>query len=331
MKKILLLLAMTFCLLPLPAQKAELSKSDIKEFNERMEDVDTSIKDRIFIYPSDFWTYVRSHNKPLLKYEKKDSRLRRKVRDELSGYRLECDIMDKQLVKTALQGSDVDSLTCYLSVMLSGTEALSDSIHIIPSDAFDVFINDSGNIYITEGVCRLLAPDELMFVVAHEYTHYLLKHIEVEMYRQKKEAFRDKMISGVVGGLAVAGVVYGVASDSDVEPAIMVGVDIGIAGIGQVLAKRNALLPGFSYSSAQEAESDFVAYQFMKNYSEVGAIESALEKLYANTAQTPRGVDSPCCSHQALLGRIKFVRYLESNELPSMEDVRNDSDEVYGR
>ena len=110
-------------------------------------------------------------------------------------------------------------------------------------EGINAFVGDRYNLGVLGGLVRISGnDDELAFVLAHEYSHALMGHVQKTM--------RNQMIGQLVGGLAGLGV------------AAAAGSDLGSASTGQAIdggMNIGGTIGALRFSKGMELEADHVA------------------------------------------------------------------------
>ena len=110
-------------------------------------------------------------------------------------------------------------------------------------EGINAFVDGSLNLSVLGGMVREVGnDDELAFVLAHEYSHSLMGHIQKTM--------RNQMLGQLAGGLAGLGV------------AAAAGVDLSSASAGQVIdggVNIGGTLGSLRFSKGMELEADHLA------------------------------------------------------------------------
>ena len=106
-------------------------------------------------------------------------------------------------------------------------------------EGINAFVGDRYNLGVLGGLVRISGnDDELAFVLAHEYSHALMGHVQKMM--------RNQMIGQLVGGLAGLGV------------AAAAGADLGSASTGQAI-DGGMNIGALRFSKGMELEADHLA------------------------------------------------------------------------
>lgn len=99
MKKNLLFILVIFLSYSLQAQDVRFSKKETEFYTHLICDISLNAYVKNFSLPFDYWQFVKNENAGLKKYEKSKSRLKSKVLDELSNYKLQSNIIDNTTVQ----------------------------------------------------------------------------------------------------------------------------------------------------------------------------------------------------------------------------------------
>lgn len=307
------------------AQNSEtITRQDRIYFEEIAGEMDY-IHGKHFENPSDFWNYVRSGNKSLQKYEKKkNSGLKRKTIEQISDYKMKDKIADRYRPDNPYNNENIDSLLVYIKRRILGGDTFPNRVMLIDNDYINALTNTNGNFYIMGGLYDILSsPEELIFVLAHEYTHYILKHIEQDIYQDKKTRRRNNIIGGIAGGLAVAGTTYMASQSRYIDTELSVNVNNQIIKSTENMVDLYTLYSGYRYSREQEFEADYIAFNFMKLFGDTSFAISTLEKIYVATGMISDKTEKED-DHPSLLERIKFMKFLETWDGEHTEKEKND-------
>ena len=308
MKKNLLFILVIFLSYSLQAQDVRFSKKETEFYTHLICDISLNAYVKNFSLPFDYWQFVKNENAGLKKYEKSKSRLKSKVLDELSNYKLQSNIIDKYCYSTSFNDK-LDSLSNFLKGAIWGNENLNNNIFFIEG-GINSFTNANGNFYIEDGLRKILDKEELIFVMAHEYVHFLMKHIEVGIYSGYKRKIKNEIIGGTASALALAGAGYAAAqvsplySDEVIEDGIQLSENISS------VVNLYTELYAYRYSREQEYEADYLAFCFMKSFENIDKAISALEKIYVAEGMKDNDTDI-YSDHPSLFSRIKFFYFLK--------------------
>ena len=206
-------------------------------------------------------------------------------------------------------------------------------LYIIPAEEYNAYTLPNGSVWLYSSIYLNFTPDEIAFVLAHEYAHNILKHQSVSILQDKKRERRNNIISGLTALAAGATAIYSASASpyADVEGIMNSATDLSLSVDN--LLKQNSVLYHFSYSREQEMVSDVMAYYFMKafGYDTHSAI-TALEKLYLQSGSVQT---SEYDTHPSILDRILLLHYLDNDKSDAkirktrMGKVEGFEDEIY--
>lgn len=144
------------------------------------------------------------------------------------------------------------------------------SVRLDRSDLPNAFVDEDGDIRVTDGLLRFLeSEDEVAFVIAHELAHRMANHAE--------EGFRNAKIGSALGAVAFAGLAAASGGGALLAvPAL---------GLGLRAGEHLAVL---DYTRAQEREADYLgAYLVAHAGYDVVRAGRVMENLAALEAQHP--------------------------------------------
>ncbi|HVZ12857.1 MAG TPA: M48 family metalloprotease [Bauldia sp.] len=181
-------------------------------------------------------------------------------------------------------------LADYLRPIIKVAGVPMPKIHIVPSDEFNAFVTDNGNLFVNTGaIIETETPNELIGILAHE-TGHIVNQDTARFAQQLADTKTAMLIASLVGaGAAVAGAATG-------------SPDAGQAGMGIFsatpgVAERSLL----TFRRDQESGADRNAVKFMNATHQSSAGMLAVMKRLAD---------------QALLLSQQINPYLQTHPLP---------------
>ena len=195
-------------------------------------------------------------------------------------------------------------LADYLRPIVKAAGVPMPKIHLVPSDEFNAFVTDNGNLFVNTGaIIQTETPNELIGILAHE-TGHIVDQDTARFAQQVADTKTAMLIASLIGaGAAVAGAATGSA-------------DAGQAGMGIFsatpgVAERSLL----TFRRDQESGADRNAVKFMNATHQSSAGMLAVMKRLAD---------------QALLLSQQINPYLQTHPLPrervtQMEDLMEGS------
>lgn len=134
-------------------------------------------------------------------------------------------------------------------------------------------------VFNTRLLSMMECEEELIGVVAHELSHYMLEHALTNYVAMEKKAKKAKTWAGIA---AAAGTIVGAAAEAvggdGTGTGVIAGAELGLAIGGMIEANLENL--GYKFSQEQELEADRVATELME---QIGVSKtyyaSALDKL----------------------------------------------------
>lgn len=321
MKIIILVLVILFFPVKSISQIERLSDNEISTFSKMVYDINIEAYNKHFSSQEEYWSYVQNSDKTLKKYDKSDSRLKRKVRERLSSYMLKYDIIERNYPKDKNKG--LDSIFEFVKFRLWGNDKIKNKF--FACDDFNAYVSVNGAFYLGRKLAEILTPEEIVFVMAHEYVHFLMKHIEVGMYANAKTKRRNDIVGGISEAALSAGYIYAASqvrasNNSDFADNYM-EINRGI----QNMVDGYTDIYGYRYSREQEYEADYFAFCFMKSFGEMDSAISAFEKIYVIEGADDDNTDD-YSDHPSLLDRIKFLYFLKDWD---GEIVDSNEDDLY--
>jgi beta-barrel assembly-enhancing protease len=181
------------------------------------------------------------------------------------------------------------------------------NVKILKSIVPNAFIFPNGTMFITTGLLSTInSEDELIGVMAHEISHFVLDHSIININKAVQRQKRAEFWAAFATGVAAAADIYTAANNEYYAPgAITMGTAILAYSIASELKERM----GLEYSREQEMEADHCAVELMKYINiDPTALSSALKKIKAYSilngnylALTGKG------THPALDDRISSI------------------------
>lgn len=285
-------------------QIEKLSEDEISYFGKMAYDININAYNGNFSNQKDFWSYVKNSNKGLRKYENSNSKLKRKTKEKIDSYMLKYDIIERNYHNS----KELDHIFAFVKFSLFGTDKIENKFLV--SDEFNASVSVNGSFYLGKKLAEILTPEEIVFVMAHEYAHFLMKHIEIGMYSNLKTKRKNDIIAGISEAAFAAGYMYAASqvrynNNDDFSDSYM----NTIRGIDNI-ADGYTEMYGYRYSREQEYEADYLAFCFMKYFGNVDSAISAFEKIYVYGGAKDNETDSTS-DHPSLLERIKFFYFLK--------------------
>lgn len=144
------------------------------------------------------------------------------------------------------------------------------SVRIEASDLPNAYVDESGDIRITDGLIRFLErEDEVAFVIAHEFAHRMANHAE--------EGSRNARIGSALAAIALAGVAAATGGGALLA--------VPAFGLGLRAGEHLAVL---DYTKEQEREADYLgAYLLAIASYDVASAGRVMENLAALEVQHP--------------------------------------------
>ena len=171
---------------------------------------------------------------------------------------------------------------------------------------FNAFTTPDGYIYVNTGVLDKIDPDyDLMYgILAHEITHYLLKHQLIHEYMALKRERANKITAGIatigVGIANMVGASYGGPVDTLTQKKTYEGIKAG--------AEEWTKAYRYRYGREEELTADIVAFRFLEWIGEdPNKYIEVLQKMEGGwlTRETDRYDDHP--SPQDRIGVLKAL------------------------
>lgn len=252
-------------------------------FNDKKELVDISKLDRILFKPTnskEFWQeQALSHD--VYKNITKNGiqyKLRKDLEEEALDY-INYTESNNLIFKDSYLESYLYALAykIYPTRIEDGRPGIL-NVKILKSTVPNAFIFPNGTMFLSTGLLSTInSEEELIGVMAHEISHFVLDHsiININMAEQRRK--RAEFWAAFATGLAAAADVYTAVNNEYYAPgAITMGTAVLAYSIASELNERM----GLEYSREQEMEADECATELMK-YIKVDptALSSALLKI----------------------------------------------------
>lgn len=282
--------------------------------SEKDELVDTRILDRILFKPTnlrEFWKIqsIRSEVYQNIFKNGFQYKLRKELEDEALEY--------IRYLKNNNLLFDDNYLESYLYSLIYKIfpDKLSDgrpgilNVMIIKDISPNAFIFPNGTLLITTGLLSTInSEDELLGILAHEVSHFVLDHSIININKTTLRQNRAEFWAAFATGIAAASDIY-LASNNDyyTPGSLTMNTAILAYSVAESVNKRF----GLQYSREQEMEADKCAIELMKFIkTDPTALSSALIKIKENCiltgnyfALTGEG------THPAIDDRIKVIGY----------------------
>ena len=166
-------------------------------------------------------------------------------------------------------------------------------VYIIPSEAPNAFATGrnpkNGVVAVTEGILKLLTPEELKGVLAHEISHIKNRDILIQTVAATLAAV-VMFVSDMIRWGAIFG---GFGSDEDDG-----GANPFVAIIFAILAPIAAMLIQLAISRSREYLADATGAKIMGN---PYPLAKALEKLDAYSKMVPMRIGNPATAHMFIV------------------------------
>lgn len=152
------------------------------------------------------------------------------------------------------------------------------NVKVIKSEAPNAFIYSNGTMYISTGLLSTIdSEDELIAVMAHEISHFVLDHHVQNINAATKRAKRAAFWAGVATGVAAIADAY-IASNNQYYDAGTITMGTAVLAFGVATAINERL--GVNYSKEQEMKADKCASELLKYIGvDTTALSSALLKI----------------------------------------------------
>ena len=181
------------------------------------------------------------------------------------------------------------------------------NVKILKSVAPNAFIFPNGTMYITTGLLSTInSEEELIGVMAHEISHFVLDHSIMNINEVAKREKRAKFWAAFATGVAAAADIYTSVNNEYYAPGTITATTAILAY--SIAAQVNERM-GLKYSREQEMAADEVAVELM-NFIQVDqtALSSALIKIKEYSILTGNYLSlSGEGSHPSLDSRIEAI------------------------
>ena len=181
------------------------------------------------------------------------------------------------------------------------------NVKVLKSEAPNAFIYPNGTMFITTGLLSTLdSEDELIAVMAHEISHFVLDHQVQNINMAIKRAKRAAFWAGVATGVAAVADAY-VASNNRYYDAGAITMNTAVLAFGIASAINKRL--GVNYSKNQELLADNCAIELLKYIGiDTTALSSALLKIKEFSILNGNYLAiSGKGTHPAIDDRIEFI------------------------
>lgn len=255
----------------------------------------------------DFWLFMQRSNRDYQKFYGKGQ-----SRD------LDIDLKNKSVSYTnTLKNSnevgltsEFDSLYISLKKILLGDDYQEiENLHIIYNNTYNAYALADSSIWIHSSIIKDFSADEIAFVLAHEFSHVVLKQMSIAILKEKKRDVRNQILGGLM--VAAVGTSQAIASSSPYSDhnSYSETLTSTVSSLEDAIEVDNTLYH-FKYSQDQEFVADITAFYYMKFFGfDTRAAISALEKL--NTANNTTESDL-LSTHPSILDRILLLKHLET-------------------
>lgn len=226
----------------------------------RKYDVVQYLPERCDSNPSTFWRTIVNNN-PVLKENigkmTNPKGSMKEAMDKVQRINSENALRDQSLPKM-----DLGPLNEMLNAELldAGEDDPVMTFCVLDKEEWNAGCTPDGHVYINYGLVKKLGKsDEMLFgVLAHEITHFMLKHTLMHIYRTLKREKTNNVVAGVavlgmgVGSMAAAGSGYYDPNMSQRYQDVLDG------------AKESTNMFYYRYGRDEELEADIVAYRFLE-------------------------------------------------------------------
>lgn len=259
--------------------------------------------------PYIFWSFIMENNYEYQKFHKSTSRYKKAITDEFMNM-----VEYQSFFYERSNPSDFEEIITKLKTELVGERFPKKikNIFLIHDPTYNAWSAPDGNIIITNQLLKLLEPDELIGILAHEVAHYLLDHALINSFKFQKRERNNEIIAGVVSATYVGVTTWAQAQGAynDEKAARQAWEDVNKTIISLFYAaKEDAILYKYKYSREQEIEADILAYRFLQ-YMGISPIKyiNALKKLRDNS---PERMPSLFDDHPSTSYRINLLLCLD--------------------
>lgn len=152
------------------------------------------------------------------------------------------------------------------------------NIKILKSTVSDAFIFSNGTMFLTTGLLSTINSEaELIGIMAHEISHFVLDHSIININKAEKRLKRAKFWATFATGVAAVADAYTAVNNEDHIPG---AITLGTAAFAYSIASELYERMGLKYSIKQEIEADKSASELMKYINiDPTALSSALLKI----------------------------------------------------
>lgn len=152
------------------------------------------------------------------------------------------------------------------------------NVKILKSIVPNAFIFPNGTMFITTGLLSTInSEEELIGVIAHEISHFVLDHSIININKAVQRQKRAEFWAAFATGVAAAADIYTAANNEYYAPGT---ITIGTAILAYSIASELNERMGLEYSKEQEMEADKCATELMKYINiDPTALSSALKKI----------------------------------------------------
>lgn len=181
------------------------------------------------------------------------------------------------------------------------------NIKILKDNTPNAFIFSNGTLFITTGLISTInSEQELLAVLAHEVSHFVLDHAVININKAVTREKRAAFWAAFATGIAAAADIYAASKNEYYMPGILT---MGTAVLASSAAESISERFGLKYSREQEMEADRCAVDLLRHIKvDPLALSSVLSKIKTNCilngdylALTGEG------NHPALDDRIKAI------------------------
>lgn len=178
-------------------------------------------------------------------------------------------------------------------------------IFIIQDPTANAFATPDGRVFLHSGLFALenLTFEDIVGVVAHEISHFLLQHSLEGAYQIQKKLKRNDLVSGIVAAAGNASETFNSVRYDNYERKNTVRK----ADLQSILDEETFGKFRFKYSRGQETEADIIAFRFL-DFIGVGGEHyiDVLAKLGIDE------ISSEESYHPSIADRIALLEYMAS-------------------
>lgn len=306
MKKLFLFLAL---FLPFSAfsQKAKYDK-----FIEKY-DVLKYLPDISNQNPSIFWRTVVNNNPELVKNTDKFLKPKGAAKEALK--RINEANRKNKMMEPLLPRLDNPKFNESVHEVLLGDSCGGENITvaILDSPEKNAFTTPDGLICVLNGIIEKLEKNNEMIigVLAHEVTHYMLRHALMHEYETIKKEKKNNIVAGIAGTAVAIGGLAAATSGVYIEE-----LEQNIQGIVEGANEWTRHF-NYRYSREQEIESDICAYRFLEWIGiDPNTYIQALEKIDLDLFTS----DDKDNDHPTISFRTELLRQLQPAPYPRSEE-----------